>query len=480
MKKAFLLLSLLTTGCVVGPNYRRPSAPAPPSYTRPNVAVPAASKDLPLGEAQSLTYGKDIPHAWWTLFQSKPLNTLVEQSLQSNPSIAAAQHALRQASELVLAQRGLFFPTVQASTIPSYQRQSASVAPFLNSNDLRYSFYSHQLSVGYTPDVFGGNRRQVQSLQAQVENQRFQLEATHLTLTANVVAAAIQEASLRAQIDATRDLIAISSRSLDLVRRQFQFGAVSGLEVSAQETGLAQVMQTLPPLRKQQELNRNLLIALTGRLPAENIDQVFDLASFHLPEDLPLSLPSKLIEQRPDVRAAESQVKAASALIGVSVANRLPQFTITAALGGSAANFLKPFVDGNPFWGVIGGVSQTIWDARTLRHRQRAAEEAYQQAVAQHKSTVIVAFQNVADSLYALQSDSESLKASSAVELAAKRTLEITLKQQEFGAVNYLALLNAQQAYQQAVIARVQSQANRLSDTAALFQALGGGWWNRP
>ena len=480
MRIAAVCLCVLMVGCTVGPNYRRPPMPAPGSYTRPNVSGTTASADVPGGEAQQLAYGKDIPHDWWTLFQSQPLNALVEQSLKANPTIPAAEQALRQALELVAAQRGLFYPSIQGSSLASYQRQSATLAPNLTSNELRYSLFTHQVTVGYTPDVFGGNRRQVESLKAQAENQRFQLEAAHLTLASNVVAAAVQEASLRAQIAASREILSISSKSLEVIRRQFQFGAVSGLEVAAQETAIAQVQQMLPPLQKQEEQNRDLLIALAGRLPSDDLDQTFDLAAFHLPEDVPLSVASKLVEQRPDVRAAESLLQATSAQIGVAAANRLPQFSITAPLGGSSSNIVKTFADGNPFWFLIGEVSGTIFDAGALRHRQRAAEAAYEQAAAQYRSTVITAFQNVADTLYALQFDAESLNAAVAAERAARRTLDITLKQQEFGAVNYLALLTAQQAYQEALIARVQAQANRLSDTAALFQALGGGWWNRP
>jgi NodT family efflux transporter outer membrane factor (OMF) lipoprotein len=193
-----------------------------------------------------------------------------------------------------------------------------------------------------------------------------------------------------------------------------------------------------------------------------------------------VGVPSKLVEQRPDVRAVEAQLHSASAQIGVAVANRLPQFTITGALGGTSTRLASMFANGNPFWSVIGNVAQSIFDAGTLWHRQRAAEAAFAQAAAQYRSTVLTAFQNVADVLYALEADADSLKAALAAERAAKASLDITLKAQQLGAVNYLALLNAQQAYQQALLTRVQAQANRLADTAALFQALGGGWWNRP
>ncbi len=380
----------------------------------------------------------------------------------------------------VAAQRGLFFPSVQGSFSPSYQRASATLAPPLNANQLTYSLYTAQVTVGFTPDVLGGNRRQVESLLGLAEAQRFQLEAAHVTLTSNVVAAAVQEASLRAQIAATREIITIVSRSLALVRRQFELGAVAGLDVAAQEAALAQVEQTLPPLEKQLEQNRNLLSALLGRLPSDDPLETFDLASLSLPQDLPIGVPSELVEQRPDVRSAEAQLHAASAQIGVAVANRLPQFTITGALGGTSTSLTRMFANGNPFWSAVGNVAMSLFDAGTLLFRQRAAEAAFEQTAAQYRTTVIGAFQNVADVLYALQADAETLEAAVAAERATRRTLDITIRQRQLGAVNYLALLSAQQAYQQTLVTRVQAQSSRLADTAALFQALGGGWWNRP
>jgi len=295
-----------------------------------------------------------------------------------------------------------------------------------------------------------------------------------------VVAAAVQEASLREQIAATKEIIDISSKSLQLLRRQLALGYVAGLDVAAQEAAFAQVQQTLPPLQKQWEQSRNLLATLSGRFPSDYPEENCELATLHLPQDLPVSLPSKLVEQRPDVRAAAEQLHAASAQIGVAIANRLPQFTIGAAYGGVATDFTKMFAAANPYWLVGGNVAQTLFAGGTLLHRERAAEAAFEQAAAQYRSTVLTAFQNVADTLYALQSDAESLKAAVAAERATKVTLDLALKQQQFGYISYLPLLSAQQAYQQALIIRVQAQANRFADTAALFQALGGGWWNRP
>jgi NodT family efflux transporter outer membrane factor (OMF) lipoprotein len=470
----------LVSGCSVGPDFHSPAAPAVDGYTRQPSIAKTASAETPGGEEQRFVTGQEIAHQWWMLYESPQLNALIEAAIRTNPTLATAQAALRQAMELVYAQQGFFYPNVQINLSPSRQRTSATLAPPLNTNQLTYNLFTSQVSVGFTPDVFGGNRRQVESLRAQADAQRFQLEATYVTLTSNVVTAAVQEASLRAQIAATEEIIGISTKSLTLVRRQFELGAVAGLDVAAQEAALAQVKQTLPPLQKQLEQNRNLIIALAGALPSEDLGEQFELAALHLPQDLPVSLPSKLVEQRPDVRAAEAEMHSASADIGVAIANRLPQFTITAAYGGTSTMFSQMYANRNPFWSVVGNVAQSLFTGGTLLHQQRAAEAAFEQAAAQYRSTVITAFQNVADTLYALQTDAESLQAAVLAERAAKRTLDLTLKQQELGYANYLALLSARQAYQQALITRVQAQANRFADTAALFQALGGGWWNRP
>jgi len=324
------------------------------------------------------------------------------------------------------------------------------------------------------PDVFGLNRRAVESLASQEEAQRFQLEATYLTLASNVVAAAIQQAALKAQADAAEDIIRAVRRSLELLREQARLGYASGLDVASQESALAQAELVLPPLKKQLEQSRDLLAVLAGDLPAQGQPAQLDLETLKLPEELPLSVPSKLVEHRPDVRAAEALVHAASAEVGVAVANRLPQFSISAVYGGTATQFARMFADDNRFWSITGNVSQTIFDFGTLRHRQRAAEAALDQATAQYRSVVLTAFQNVADSLYALQGDADALAASVKAEGAARKTLDLTRRQLDAGAVNVLALLSAQQAYQQTRISRVQAQAARLTDTAALYQALGG------
>jgi NodT family efflux transporter outer membrane factor (OMF) lipoprotein len=289
----------------------------------------------------------------------------------------------------------------------------------------------------------------------------------------------VQEASLRGQIAATRSIIKIETDVLDLLRRQRQLGQIAEADVVAQEAALAQVEQTLPPLQKQLAQQRDLLAALSGGFPSDRLPQRFVLAALHLPRDLPVSLPSKVVEQRPDVRAAEANLQSASAQIGVAIANRLPNITLSATTGSTALAVDQLFTPGNGFWSAAGSVVQPIFHGGTLLHRELAAKAAYDQADAQYRSTVITAFQNIADALRAIQTDAIALQKAVAFERAAARSLEITRRRMELGDINYLGLLNAQQTYQQALLGLAQAKASRYADTVALFQALGGGWWNR-
>jgi len=467
-------------GCAVGPDFETPAPPAVSGYTREPLPAQTTSADIPGGEAQRLVRDLDIPAQWWTLFHSPDLNRLIERAIKANPTIQSAQAALKVALENVYAQQGAFFPSIDGSFSPSRNKSSNSIAPVPSNNTNVYSLYTAQLSLSYAPDIWGLNRRQVESLQAQADAQRFQLEATYVTLTANVVTAAVQEASLRAQIDATRDIIKIQRDLLDLLHRQLQAGAVAGLDVAAQEAALAAALATLPPLEKQLAQQRDALAALIGAFPSEEPAEQFQLSSLTLPQDLPVSLPAKLVQQRPDVRQAEANLRSASAQIGVAVANRLPNLTLSALWGTQAVSAGGLFGPGNGIWTLSGQVMAPIFDGFTLLHRERAARAAFDQAAAEYKSTVLGAFQNVADTLRALQSDADAVRAQDAAERAAKTSLDITRRQLELGQINYLSLLNAEQTYLQAVINLAQAQANRYADTAALFQALGGGWWNRP
>jgi NodT family efflux transporter outer membrane factor (OMF) lipoprotein len=473
-----IFVSLVAGGCAVGPNFKPPAAPKVSGYTASRVATTSGTTNVVGGEAQRFVEGQDISGEWWTLFHSKPLNDLIERSLTNNPDIKSAQAALLLAKENVLAQRGAYYPSIAGSFSASRNRTSSQLAPIPNTNEFLYSLFTPQLSVSYVPDVFGLNRRTMESLRAQAEQQRYALAATHITLSANVAAAAIQEASLRAQVSATVELLNINTNMLQILRAQFARGYASRLEVAAQEAQLAQVAATLPPLLKQLAQQRDLLAALSGGFPSEDLAEKFELSSLQLPQELPMSLPSQLVRQRPDVRQAEENLHYASAQVGVAIANRLPSFPLTANIGNAALVAGEMFA-GTGFWTLGASVTQPIFEGGTLLHRERAARAAYVQAAEQYRGTVLTAFQNVADTLHALQQDADALKAAAGAKDAAGVTLDLARRQFQTGYANYLALLNAEQAYQQAVINLVQAQANRYADTAALFQALGGGWWHR-
>jgi NodT family efflux transporter outer membrane factor (OMF) lipoprotein len=473
------LVMLPIAGCAVGPDFKRPAAPDVGDYTADPLPTALTATNISGGDAQRFVKGSDISADWWTLFHSKPLNELIDYSLANNHDLKAAQAALSVARENVLAQRGVYYPSVAANFSASRQRQSGQIAPALNSNAFLYDLFTPQVSVSYVPDVFGLNRRTVESLQAQEQEVRFQMLATYTTLTANVVVTAIEQASLRMQIDATRELIDINSNMVQVLRYQFDKGYANRLDLAAQESQLAQVAATLPPLLKQRAQLQDLLAVLAGRFPSQAPDEKFELSSLQLPQDLPVSLPSQLVEQRPDVLQAEANLHDASAKIGIATANRLPNFVLTANAGSSAAAMDQLFTSGTGFWGLGVAATAPLFQGGTLLHQERAAKAAYVQAAEQYRSTVLTAFQNVADTLTALDQDAEGLKVAAAAADAAKITLDLAQRQLQDGYAGYLALLNAEQTYQQARINLAQAQANRYADTAALFQALGGGWWHR-
>jgi NodT family efflux transporter outer membrane factor (OMF) lipoprotein len=415
-----IIAATLLAGCAVGPDFHRPTAPHVSGYTQGGLPPLTAETDVAGGEAQRFVQGLSIPQQWWTLFHSPELNAVIEEALGANPDVQVAQAALRQAMENVYAQMGFYYPTVQGNFSPSREKNAVgTLAPTLNSGAPLFSLYTAQVGVSYTLDVFGANRRQVESLQALAESQRFQLEATYLTLTSNVVVAAVQEASLRAQIAGTQKVIDIETEVVEIFRRQYELGAIAMTDVVAQEATLAQAQATLPGLRKQLAQQRDLLARLAGRFPSEEPAAKFELSSLQLPQELPVSLPSQLVEQRPDVRSAEAQLHGASAQVGVALANMLPQITLSATSGSTATEIGQLFSPGTVFWSVGASLTQTLLAGGTLLHRKRAAEAALDQAGAQYRSTVLTAFQNVADTLRALQYDADAVKAQAAAEHAA-------------------------------------------------------------
>ena len=469
----------LLASCAVGPDFRSPAAPEITRYTREPLALRTSSAAVNGGAAQHFDFGRDVPLQWWKVFKSPALDALIAQALQRNATVQTALANLRAAKQAVYAQEGKFFPLVQGNFNPTRQRTSAALSPVPSSGASIFDLDTAQVQVSYTFDVWGLNRRTVEALEAMADTQRFQAEAAYLTLTSNIVVAAVTEASLRGQIDATARLIAINTKMVDTLRHQLNAGSITRGEVAVQEAALAQAKATLPPLRKALAQQRDLLAALAGGFPSEGPQQTFRLADLHLPANLPVSLPSQLIEQRPDVRAAEAQLHAASAQIGVATANMLPSFTINANAGFMSTAIADLLVPQNMFWTVAGNATQTIFDAGTLLHLREEAKETYQAAAWTYRGTVVTAVQNVADSLRALQSDADALRAATEFERAANISFGQARRQLEAGKANTLLLLTAEQTYLQATLQVVQARAARLADTAALFQALGGGWWNR-
>ncbi|HUB88697.1 MAG TPA: efflux transporter outer membrane subunit [Dyella sp.] len=472
-------VSLVLTGCAVGPDYHRPAPPTAQGYTTEGALPATAAAPGTEGGAQHFVQGMDIPGQWWTLFHSQPLNGLIDDALKNNPDAAAAQAALKSARENVYAQRGFYWPSVDAGVDPTRQKIAGTLASPASSGASFYDLTTAQVSVSYAPDIWGANRRAVESLVAQADAQRFQLEATYLTLTTNLVNAAIQEASLRAQMAATQDMIDSQWRILQTTQKQSGAGDASESDVAAQQATLEQTRAGLPPLRKQLAQQRDALAVLAGRTPDQDVGAQFTLDSLQLPQDLPLTLPARLVEQRPDVRMADAQLHAACAQVGVAFAARLPNINITASWGSATDQMHTLFGTGTGFWNIGAAVTAPLFDGGTLKHKQRAAEAAYQQAAEQYRSTVLSALQNVADTLHALQADAEAMAASARAEQAAARSFDIAQKQYAVGDISMVALLNAQVTYRQAQLSLIQARAARYADTVALFQALGGGWWNR-
>jgi NodT family efflux transporter outer membrane factor (OMF) lipoprotein len=479
---ALLLVSGLSGlgGCALGPNFQTPAAPVTDgaSYTpTPLAARTAEAAGVVGGAAQQFVAGQELPAQWWQVFGSAALDQLIRAALAQNPSMAAAEASLRQAQESYNAQSGsLSYPAVNGQLGVAREKNPAASA---GNGAGVYTLYNASVNVSYTPDVFGASRRTLEGAQAQLDYQRYQVEATYLTLSANVVTTAIRSAALRAQLQATQEVLDALSRQLVVIEQQFALGAIARSTLLSQRNQVAQLKVSLPPLEKALAQNQHQLSVLVGKLPGEGGLPDFTLDALTLPQNLPVSLPSALVRQRPDIRASEAQLQAASAAIGVATAAQYPQLTLSGSYGSSAANFGKLFDAETTAWSLASNLTAPIFNGGALSAKRRAAEAAYDGAAAQYRATVLGAFQNVADSLRALESDATALKAQAESDALAAEALALATQQYKLGGISYLALLDAQRSYQQAHVALVQAQAARFADTAALFQALGGGWWNR-
>jgi NodT family efflux transporter outer membrane factor (OMF) lipoprotein len=471
---------LAMCGCTVGPDFHVPAAPAATGYTA--AALPEETVAAPVagGAAQRFMPGADIPVQWWEMFHSPELDHLIRQALKDNPTLAAAQATLLQARENLRAQSGReYYPSVDASLTGTRQQATGAAFGQPGAGAFVFSLFNATVGVSYTLDLFGGGRRELEGLRSQVDYQSFQLEGAYLTLASNIVTAAVKEASLRAQLKATREIITLQERQLELVERQFQLGGAARADTLAQQAQLAQSRTGLPPLEKELAQTRNLLAVYTGKIPSEAAMPEFDLEKLNLPGELPLSLPSSLVRRRPDIRASEELLHAAGAQVGVATANLYPQVTLNGNMGSQATRAQDLFTPGTFIWSLGAGLTQPLFHGGELTAKRRAAIAAFDQASAQYRETVLLGFQNVADVLQALESDAAALKAQAEAERSARDSLELTQRQFTLGAVSYLSLLNAERQHQQALLSLVQARAARFADSAALFQALGGGWWDR-
>ncbi len=475
--KIWLLLGsclCLVAGCTVGPDFVRPDAPKVSRYTRTAVPTQTISAD---GQVQYFGKGAKLVANWWKLFNSSQLDVVVKEGLNNNPGVQAAQASLRQSRKNLQAGYGIFYP--QAAMDFNATRQEFSPARFgSNSSSSIFNLVTLSASVSYALDIFGGERRAIEGLQAQVDLQRATVQATYLTLSGNIVNTVIARAAYRAEINITEQIIAMQQEQISIVQKQVQAGTTPYASVLALKGELTALEATLPPLRQKLAQSEHLLATLSGRFSAQWPSPEVDMADLMLPQNLPVSLPSELVRQRPDILAAEAALHGASANIGVATAALFPSFTLNGSFGQNNSSVNNLFQSNGSFWSLGPDVSMPVFNGGTLLSKREAAKAAYQQALANYRQTVLSAFAQVADALRGLEHDAESLQAEAQALDTAKESLSLMQTNYQAGLVNYPQLLIANVQYQQAEINFLQAQAQRLQDTTAIFVALGGGWWN--
>jgi NodT family efflux transporter outer membrane factor (OMF) lipoprotein len=467
-------------GCAAGPNFHSPAPPATGHYTRSPEPMSTVASPGRSGSAQTLSTERDIPADWWALFHSKPLDALMRQALADSPTVQAAGAVLLSAALSYKAQRGaLLLPGFDGQLQATREREPGAVFGEPQIPAFIFNIFDASVNVSYRLDLFGASRRQLEALRAQTAYERWELEAARLTLADNVVTTAVNIASLHGQISALTDIVASERGQLKVVQRQFDVGGASRADVLAQQTQVAQSEAQLPGLDKQLYQAQHRLAVLAGRTPDDATLPDFTLDELTLPAELPLTVPAKLVRQRPDVQAAEALLHESTAQLGLATANMYPQLNLTGSIGSETIAARDLFGANSAAWNIGGSLLQPLFHGGELLDLKRAARANLDAATAQYREAVLAALQDVADTLRALETDARTLQADTTTETDAQDTLRITRLQYQVGGVSYLALLNAERDYEQARQARVQAEAARFADTAALFQALGGGWWNR-
>ncbi len=476
VKAAVAGLSLaLLAGCTVGPHYHAPPPPTVTTYDAQPQPISTVSAPGPGGAAQQLKSSSEIPSQWWTLYHSPELDRMVREALDNSPTLAQAMAKLKQAQEESNARTGATKYPALSGTI-SAQREQVDLATFgvPFPSPPPFSLLNGSVAISYALDLFGHNRRLIEGLNEQVAYQNWQLEGARLMLAGNVVAAGIRQAQLRSQLELTRQMLALNEQSLSIAEKRYQAGGVSQYDVSSQRSLVAQTRATLPALEQQLDVIDHQLAVLMGKTPAEAHVAALHLDSLTLPQDLPVSLPSSLVRQRPDIRAAESLMHEASANLGVATANLYPQIVLSASAGLIGTNFTS----GSDVWNLGASLSQPIFNGGSLRAEKRKAVAAYEEAGSVYQQTVLQAFREVADVLRAIDHDAQALQAQTDAAAQAETAYQIASQRYSAGGISQVALLDAQRQQLETALNRVAYQGNRYSDSATLFQALGGGWWN--
>lgn len=468
-------LAGLLAGCAAGPDFKRPAAPDVADYTATPLAEQTESAPVPLGETQRLVDGLAVNAQWWRSLGSAQLDALIEQALQASPTLASAQATLRQAQELYAAQAGsTLYPQVDAGLVSERQRFNPGVLGQTTTEPRTFNLYNASVGVRYNLDLAGGNRRALEALAARADFQRYELEAARLTLAGNIATAAIMRAQFDAQIEATAAMLRAQEEQLQIARERVRLGQAAPDEVLALQTQAEQTRAELPALRKQMQQTEHLLAVLAGRAPGAGGIPEFTLADFRLPKKLPLVVPSELVHRRPDIQASEALLHTANAEYGVAVAKLYPQIDLSASLGSQALTTGALFGSGSAVWNLVGQLTQPLFNPG-LPAEKRAALAAFDAAAANYQSVVLEALRNVADVLRAVEYDAQMLAALAAADHAAQGSLRSVEQQYQLGAASYVQLLIAQQQAQQTHLGLAVAQAQRLTDSVALYQAVGAG-----
>jgi NodT family efflux transporter outer membrane factor (OMF) lipoprotein len=468
---------LALTACSFEPKLHVPRAPNTIRYN-PGQKLTTTGKTVArtgdAGSKQHFVYGARVKRLWWQLFKSHAMDHLVSRAIAHNPSIKLSEANLSQAYENLKSVEGIFWPQVSLNAGGQRERQSGQA---FGGPSRTFNLYTGQLEVSYTPDIFGLNRLVSRSFKAQQDAQRYALQEAYLTVEGDTVVAAIAVAELHAEIRTTRSLIRDQERILNLILQQYKLGAVPYLDVVNQQSQLASTQATLPPLLQSFSAERNALAILLGRIPSLADLPKLDIRTFSLPVRLPVSLPSSLVHQRPDILSAEAQLRVANAAVGEAIAKMYPLVQLTGAVGFESGDISHYFDASSLIWSVAGTLAVTIFDGGTLQANKKAAQFALKSAVYSYKSVVLNAFNQVATALRAVEHDAQSLQYNEAAYLAAKKAYRLSQYEYRYGSIDYITLLTSEIQYQQSRLAIVRAAAQRYADTAGLFVALGGGWW---